>query len=40
MEYNDPDIANLKLMQEENQVLYFLLSLKSKTVKVVLKTER
>lgn len=40
MEYNNPDIANLKLMQEESQVLYFLLALKSKTVKVVLKTER
>lgn len=40
MEYNNPDIANLKLMQGESQVLYFLLALKSKTVKVVSKTER
>lgn len=40
MEYNNPDIANLKFMQKESQVLYFLLALKSKTVKVVLKADR
>jgi len=38
-QYN-PDINNLKLMQEESQVLYILLALKTKTVKVVLKRDR